>query len=512
MVRSRVKLFEQIRKSHDREGLSIRALAERFGVHRRTVRQALDAAMPPPRKPPPPRVAPVLGPWKATIDAWLEEDKKAPKKQRHTAHRIYERLVEECGADVAESTVRRYVGAVRAKGGVPLKEVTVPQHHPIGEEAEVDFGRVSFYLRGVLVIGWMFVMRLSASGKGFHRVYLSQAQEAFLDGHVRAFEHFGGVPDRMIRYDNLKPAVVQVLKGRDRKESDRFIAFRSHYGFDSFFCLPGVEGAHEKGGVEGEVGRFRRARLVPVPRVYSMAELNELCERGDAADDRRHIFGHKLSVGEHFAIESLVLRPLPAERFDTRLLLNCSVDRKSRVCVRQARYSVPVRLAGRRIDVLLGAETVEAYEGPKLVATHERESQKGAEVLNLDHYLEVFRLKPGALPGATALHQARASGAFTPTHDEFFVEARRRLGDKDGTKAMVEVLLSHRSLPAEAVIAGMARALKAGVVDPAVVVVEARQSMAKEVVALVSLDSPLSRFDRPAPSLSRYDDLLEATT
>ncbi len=93
MVRSRVKLFEQIRKAHDREGLSIRALAERFGVHRRTVRQALDAAMPPPRKPPPPRVAPVLGPWKATIDAWLEEDKKAPKKQRHTAHRIYERLV-----------------------------------------------------------------------------------------------------------------------------------------------------------------------------------------------------------------------------------------------------------------------------------------------------------------------------------------------------------------------------------------------------------------------------------
>ena len=267
-----------------------------------------------------------------------------------------------------------------------------------------------------------------------------------------------------------------------------------------------------KGGVEGEVGRFRRARLVPVPRVSSMAELNELCERGDAADDRRHIFGHKLSVGEHFAIESLVLRPLPAERFDTRLLLNCSVDRKSRVCVRQARYSVPVRLAGRRVDVLLGAETVEAYEGPKLVATHERESQKGAEVLNLDHYLEVFRLKPGALPGATALHQARASGAFTPTHDEFFAEARRRLGDKDGTKAMVEVLLSHRSLPAEAVIAGMARALKAGVVDPAVVVVEARRSMAKEVVALVPLDSPLSRFDRPAPSLSRYDDLLEATT
>ena len=111
----------------------------------------------------------------------------------------------------------------------------------------------------------MFVIRLSASGKGFHRVYFNQAQEVFLDGHVRAFDHFGGVPVR-IRYDNLKPAVVRVMKGRGRIETERFIALRSHYGFESFFCLPGVKGAHEKGGVEGEVGRFRRRHMVPMSR------------------------------------------------------------------------------------------------------------------------------------------------------------------------------------------------------------------------------------------------------
>ena len=110
----------------------------------------------------------------------------------------------------------------------------------------------------------MFIMRLSASGRGYPRAYLNEAQEVFLDGHVRAFEHFGGVPSR-IRYDNLKAAVERVLKGRDRIESDRFIALRSHYGFDSFFCQPGIKGSHEKGGVEGEVGRFRRRHLVPVP-------------------------------------------------------------------------------------------------------------------------------------------------------------------------------------------------------------------------------------------------------
>ena len=110
-----------------------------------------------------------------------------------------------------------------------------------GDEAEVDFGQVRFYLDDTLVDAWMFVMRLSASGKGFHRVYFNQAQEVFLDGHVRAFADFGGVPGR-IRYDNLKPAVVRVMKGRGRIETERFIALRSHYGFESSSASPTSKG------------------------------------------------------------------------------------------------------------------------------------------------------------------------------------------------------------------------------------------------------------------------------
>ena len=109
-------------------------------------------------------------------------------------------------------------------------------------------------------------MRLSHSGRAFHVAFGTQAQEAFLEGHVLAFQHFGGVPG-LVRYDNFKPAVTRVLRGRDRVESERFVALRSHYGFDSFFCRPGITGAHEKGGVEGEIGRFRRRHLVPVPKV-----------------------------------------------------------------------------------------------------------------------------------------------------------------------------------------------------------------------------------------------------
>jgi hypothetical protein len=140
----------------------------------------------------------------------------------------------------------------------------VPQAHLPGAEAEVDFGEFHAVIAGVLLKLWMFVMRLSCPGRAFHVAFATQAQEAFLEGHVLALEYFGAVPGR-VRYDNLKPAVVRVLRGRDRAESERFIALRSHYGFDSFFCTPGKEGAYEKGGVEGEIGRFAAATWCPSP-------------------------------------------------------------------------------------------------------------------------------------------------------------------------------------------------------------------------------------------------------
>lgn len=501
-------LYEQIRKARrDEPGVSIRELARRFGTHRRNVREALASPVPPLRKPVV-RSSPALDEWKPLIDEWLEADKTAPRKQRHTARRVWQRLVEEHGATVGESTVRRYVASWKAAQPAKVIEVKVPQLHRLGGEGEIDFGRLAFYLDGIPVDGWMFVMRLSASGKSFHRVYRNEAQQAFLDGHVRAFDYFGGVPGR-VRYDNLKPAVVRVLKGRDRVESERFIAMRSHYGFDSFFCQPGIEGAHEKGGVEGEVGRFRRRHLVPVPRVASLEELNELVARGDIADDRRRITGRAITVGDHFALEAGELMGLPGEPFDPRLLLRPRVDAKSRVRVRQCFYSVPVAHVGLRIDVLLGADTIEVLDGGRVIATHPRQVAKGAEHLVLDHYLEVLKLKPGALPGATALARARAAGEFSIEHENYWRLARVRLGDAEGTRALIEVLLAHRTIPADALRAGMRAALAAGIVDPAVVLVEARRVADPDDTTVVPIGA-LSRYDRPAPSIAHYDQLLEA--
>lgn len=229
-------------------------------------------------------------------------------------------------------------------------------------------------------------------------------------------------------------------------------------------------------------------------------------------DDHRRISGRFLSVGEHFAVEAHELRPLPGEAFDTRRCSTNRVDTKARVCVRQCFYSVPARYSGRRLDVMLGAESVEAFDGRRRVAHHARAVTKGTEVLVLDHYLEVLARKPGALPGATALARARASGAFSATHDEFWDLARRRLGDGAGTRLLIDVLLTHRQLPHAAVVAGMAAALVMGSVDPEVVLVEARRAAEAAPPAPVVPIGALASFDRPKPTLEGYDQLLEASS
>ncbi len=504
--------FERIRRDSRDEGLSIRALADKHRVHRRMVRQALADAVPPVRKPPI-RTAPVLGPYEATIRRWLTEDLVAPRKQRHTARRIWQRLMEEHGAVVAESSVRNLVAALRIEIGGDKQRVMVPQTHPPAEEAEVDFGEFTAVIAGVVMKLFMFCLRLSHSGKAVHVAYANQTQESFLDGHVRAFEALGGVPVAMIRYDNLKPAVIRVALGRERFEHPRFIAMRSHYGYDSFFCAPGIDGAHEKGGVEGEIGRFRRRHLTPVPHVASLSALNAVLAAAAARDDARRIGARAETVGAAAARELPLLHPLPDEAFDVSLSLSCRVDAKARVCVRQSYYSVPARFAGRRLEVRLGATKVLVLDAGKVVAEHTRSLHKGTEDLVLDHYLEVLVRKPGAMAGSTALAAARASGAFTAVHQRFWTAARQQLGDAAGTRALVGVLLLHRTLSSTAVSAGMDAALSMNSFDPDLVAVEARRATlttqsTPSPVPLPATASQVAALQRPSPSLAGYDQLL----
>ena len=265
-----------------------------------------------------------------------------------------------------------------------------------------------------------------------------------------------------VRYDNLNSAVKQVLFGRSRQENERWVSFRSHYGFEAWYCQPGHEGSHEKGGVEGEGGRFRRNHCVPMPVVDSIEELNALLEAADDADDERRVGNRSNSVGYDWVFEKTLLAPLPGESFDTALILTPRVDRYAQVMVRCNQYCVPARFIGHRLRVKLSASAVVVYYRNSLVARHQRAIGKGAKVLDLDHYLEILLRKPGALPGATALAQARAAKVFTAEHEAFWAAARKAHGDGGGTRALVEVLLLHRYIDRADMLAGIARPCRSG--------------------------------------------------
>ena len=358
------------------------------------------------------------------------------------------------------------------------------------------------------------------------RVFLTQGQEAFLEGHVYGFERLGGVPVDKIRYDNLNSAVKQVLFGRSRQENERWIAFRSHYGFEAWYCQPGHEGSHEKGGVEGEGGRFRRNHCVPMPVVDSIDELNALLEAADDADDARRVASRATSVGHDWAFEKTLLAPLPGEPFDTALTLTPRVDRYAQVMVRCNQYSVPARFIGHRLRVKLSASAVTVYDRTTVVARHQRAIGKGAKVLDLDHYLEILHRKPGALPGATALAQARAAKVFTAEHDALWAAARKAHGDAAGTRALVEVLLLHRHLDRADVLAGISAALSVGSTSPDVVALEARKAAERRGAAAADATPDGGRVvilaehrpaavlvdERPLPSVAKYDTLLQRET
>ncbi len=502
---SRVELFEQIRRDRDREDLSIRALAERHGVHRRAVRQALAAALPPQRKRPEGRPAPKLGEYRDVIDSWLLADRDAPRKQRHTARRIWERLGSERGAQVSERAVRKWVAARRRELGEPPAAM-VPLVHDPGAEAEVDWGESLMILRGQPTKVFIFHMRACHSGGAFAMAFQRETQQAFLEAHVHAFDWFGGV-FHLVRYDNLKAAVQKILKGRRRVESDRFVALRSHYLFESRFTQAGEQGAHEKGGVEGEVGRFRRRHLVPVPQVDSLSELNDLLAAGFIADLKRTIRGRSETVGQALHAESALLRTLPSDPFDAREQTTPRVDSKALVTVRQNRYSVPVALVGRKVLVKIGAREVEVFHEHREIARHERLQGRFGVAARLDHYLDLLKRKPGALRSSLPLRQERERGAWPECFDELWKAIEGRYGSSEAARQMVDVLLLCREMSPARVELAARGALTAGATDGRAVQVLARRAQ-RPPCEHIELEPRLAQIGGEQASLDDYDQLL----
>ncbi|MDH6573641.1 transposase [Streptomyces sp. SAI-117] len=537
MSLSKQELFDRIRRDSWQQQLSIRALSKKYGVHRRLVREALSSPVPTPRRRPV-RTSPRMEPYKKAVDAWLRADLEAPRKQRHTVRRIVARIEEAFGEAIPYPTVRDFVAARRkeiaAQAGAPV-EAFLTRHNALGADAEVDFGDVYVDLAGKRIRCYLFAFRLAYSGKAVHRISRSCGQQAFFEGHVHALTTLGGVPAGQVRYDNLTPAVKKVVfRSRSREENPRWTSFHEYYGFTPFYCEPGLRGAHEKGGVEGQVGYFRRNYLTPVPQVDSLGELNARLAEFEAKEDERRIGARIRTISQDFMREAGHLLPLPDDPFETGITLTPRVDRYGMITVKMCRYSVPVRYIDRKVTVTLTCDDLTVYDGRQEIARHRRLTGRGAEHLVLDHYLEALLTKPGALERSQALHQARAEGTFTAVHEAFWAAAKKALGDAEGTKALVKVLLLHRHQQHADVVTGIRGALAAGTFSEDVIALEARKAAQAAgpapTVTAASAAAPepsdlepdrvtpltprrlaraLPADQRPLPRLEQWDELLQ---
>lgn len=500
-----MELFEQIRREYEHGAGTIRAVARKLGVHRRLVREAIANAVPGERKRPV-REKPKLAPAMDFIEATLEADRKAPRKQRHTAHRIWCRLrVERPGLEIAESTVRRYVRERKRQLGQLGQAVFIPQSYAWGQEGQVDWYDALAEIDGEETKVHVFCLRSMASAGAFHRAYLHASQQAFLEAHELGFHYFGGV-FHVLRYDNLKSAVKKILRGHRREETARFIAFRSHWGFQSEFCTPGQ--GHEKGGVEGEGGYFRRNHLVPVPKVRSLEELNEWLAQSAREDEQRIVGDRTQTVGAAMNVEPEHLLPLAPEGFDLAGIHFPRVNGSGCVRVLTNFYSVPLPV-GTAVQAKVYASYVEIWHEGKCVARHERCYSRRQKVLDLEHYLEALSRKPGALAGSTPLVQWRAQGRWPASYDRLWDALKQRQGKQEGTRAMVEVVQLGSKHGYDRLQRAVEEALEMGCFDVGGVrlLLESANVEARAPAEALEIGR-LCAYDRPQPNLSKYDELL----
>lgn len=508
----KVELFEQIRREYEFGCGTIKGVAEKFGVHRRMVRQAIECALPPERKRPV-RSRPKLEQVREFIDHIIEADQHAPRKQRHTAHRIYERLrVELPSVEVAERTVRQYVRQRKDQLGLSTREVFIPQQYEWGVEAQVDWYEAAADMDGARQIVQIFCMRSMATGAAFHRAYPRATQQAFLEAHELAFHYFGGV-FRRLRYDNLTSAVKRILRGSRREETLRFIAFRSHWQYEARFCTPAQ--GHEKGGVENEVGRFRRNHLVPVPHAADFDALNRYLAEASQRDEARRAGDRELTVGAGREIERAHLLALQMEGFELAEDSFCRVDAKGCVRARTNMYSTPLK-PGVQCRVRVLPTKVEVFYHGRCVACHERCFLRRQQVFDLEHYLDVLERKPGAFAGSKPLAQWRESGRWTRAYDELWQQLQQRHGTTSGTRLMIELLQEGKRVGYERLTQAITQALDFGTGEASAVrylltaaSLAVPPLVAVDVVEEIGSPQAAAHFLRPLPSMTAYDLLLE---
>jgi transposase len=431
-----MEMWSEIRRRVLTGELTKRAACREYDLHWETLEKILAHVEPPGYRRTKPRHKPKIEPFLPIIEEILESDRKAPKKQRHTAQRIWERLRDEHGFTGKPTIVKDAVRAWRNGH----QEVFLPLSHRPGE-AQVDFGFAQVKLNGQATKVALFVMTLPYSDALVIQVFPRECTEAFLEGHKRAFAFFGGVP-RRISYDNSKIAVAKITGSRQREVTKEFLRLKSHFLFQDHFCL--VRRPNEKGHVERLLDFARTNYLVPVPEVASLVELNAALLQRCQADLDRQLYGKSAPKAVLLEEERPALLPIPPQEFEARRVKPASVSSLSLVRFDTNNYSVPVKYAHRKVLVVATVDEIRLVHEDRLIARHPRHWGREKYLFEPVHYLALLERKPGGFDFARPLENWNLPSCFETL--------RRRLEREPnglGMREFIRVLrlLEHSNLP-----------------------------------------------------------------
>jgi len=429
--------------------MSQREAARTFGHGRETIKKALAHSEPPGYHRQGEVQQPVLDLYTAIIDAWLDEELKrgVPRKQRSNATVIWSRLKLEHGFEGSVYPVRRYMKRRKHTGKAFFPLVFAP-----GEEGQVDWGEVTVELAGKMTKLHAYAHRLCYSRATFVRAYPSEKLECFLDGHVRAFNFFGGSPRRN-GYDNLKTAVTKIGRNGERQLNERFLSLCSHYLFDRRFC--NVESGHEKGRVENLVKLAQRSFLAGAPAFADLDELNAYLERCCIQDLERQAPHSSKTRRELFEEEKSALLPLPNGDFDACITRSTFAGKDATLSHLENFYSVLVLYAHQPMLLKAYADRIEIWHKHICVATHVRCWEKHRYILDYRHYIPLLERKPGGLLNGLPFIGEPWGEALQKFRTE--LEFRDNIG---GTRKFIAILLLFTEYPEEKVKAAVEQCLQ----------------------------------------------------
>ena len=443
----KVGIYRRVRQAYYNQDKSIREVSRIYGLHRDTVRKMLRYSVPPGYQRSKPRTSPKLDPFIGTIDAYLRDDKNQPKKQRHTAKRIFDRIRDEHGYKGGYTIVKDYLRKQRLSS----REMFVPLSHAPGQ-GQADFGEALAIIDGVKLKVHYFCVDLPQSDDLFVKAYPAETMESFCDGHNSAFSYFGGVPQSML-YDNTKLAVGRIEVNGKRRYTRKFDELLSHYLFEPRFGRPGK--GNDKGKVEGLVGYARRNFLVPIPRFKDFVSLNKWLEEQCCKRRCQQLRGHKETVGDRFERDKQAFRPLPQFLYDACDKVHTKVSSLSLVRYKTNDYSVPVAYGYRDVQISAYVYEVVISCGTQEIARHRRSYDRDDFIFNPLHYLPLIERKINSLDQAAPLENWDLPDEFSTMRR--LMEARM---GKKGKREYVQVLRLIETFKLEDVHSALQTALR----------------------------------------------------